>query len=150
MRVAWNKWKIIEITLSPVFVEWNLDCECEAITNPQPRPRLMPDWGTNPAKGLFFARFEFIRDSLTPRQSSITGPRVRPSETFFNLVRKRCAKKSFSCKGKEKIVSSQGIYCANFIQIEPTDHYSPFYWFDCLSLLYCCMCRIFSWCPTLY
>ena len=33
---------------------------------------VMPDWGTNPAKGLFFACFEYIRDSPTPRQSGIT------------------------------------------------------------------------------
>ena len=34
---------------------------------------VMPDWGTNPVKGLFFAHFEYIRDSPTPRQSGITG-----------------------------------------------------------------------------
>ena len=33
----------------------------------------MPGWGTIPAKGLFFARFEYIQDSPTPRQSGITG-----------------------------------------------------------------------------
>ena len=36
---------------------------------------VMPDWGTNPAKGLFFARFEYIRDSPTTRQSGITDDR---------------------------------------------------------------------------
>ena len=34
---------------------------------------VMPDWGTNPAEGLFFARFEYIRDSPTSRQSGITA-----------------------------------------------------------------------------
>ena len=34
---------------------------------------VMPDWGTYPAKGLFFARFEYIRDFPTPRQSGITA-----------------------------------------------------------------------------
>ena len=35
---------------------------------------VMPDWGTNPAEGLFFARFEYTRDSPTRRQSGITDP----------------------------------------------------------------------------
>ena len=34
---------------------------------------VMPDCGTNPAVGLFFARFEYIGDSSTPRQSGITA-----------------------------------------------------------------------------
>ena len=37
------------------------------------REAVMPDWGTNPTKGLFFSRFEHIRDSPTPRQSGITA-----------------------------------------------------------------------------
>ena len=42
---------------------------------------VMPDWGTNPARGLFFARFEYIRDSPTPRQSGITALRTTNAES---------------------------------------------------------------------
>ena len=67
------------------------------------RRAVMSDWGTNPAKGLFFARFEYIRDSPTPRQSGITvvgqgvwnktrncfTPKTSRS-TFFVIKKKLC------------------------------------------------------------
>ena len=53
---------------------------------------VMPDWGTNPAKGLFFACFEYIRDSPTPRQSGITdlgtGQNVERSKLKMNPGKK--------------------------------------------------------------
>ena len=49
----------------------------------------MPDWGTNPAKGLFFAPFEYIRDSPSSRQSGIVDSTLLTSrERYFSQQRR--------------------------------------------------------------
>ena len=50
---------------------------------------LMPDLGTNPAEGLFFARFKYTRDSPTPRQSDITAFSIQRRESI-NAECERC------------------------------------------------------------
>ena len=70
MLCVWWDWKrIVHNELLSLGQTINPVVYCEQLEILRP---VMPDWGTNPAKGLFFARFEYIRDSPTPRQSGNT------------------------------------------------------------------------------
>ena len=56
----------------------------------------MPDWGTNPANGLFFARFEYIRDFPTPQQSGIIGSKCKIYDCYLMVFNAYIVIKSIS------------------------------------------------------
>ena len=76
---------------------------------------VMPDWETNPAEGLFFARFEYIRDSPTPRQSGITDRSYYFTARYF--TRDQCGEwKNGDFRGEISYFTHE-LYAQNCIKI---------------------------------
>ena len=69
-----NRFEVTQVMKGVNYFECYFFFKKKNVHEAKPKsPPVMPDSGTNPAKGLFFARFEYIRDSPAPRQSGITG-----------------------------------------------------------------------------